>query len=420
MDLKYLKHAVFYFLTAVISLILIYYVGYHLFDGFSQSISTVTAEKVVQNQTITLDGYLMRHEQFVYADTSGEVGYLYGDGEKVASGIPIAQIYAASNPEIRVKIMEIDEKISLYEQSGAISGITASTTSVIDRQISRLYLMIRNALNSGDAEYVYRKQNELLILLNQRKILTGSVTSFRPQIAALQAEKDRLTASLSDVTATVTSEISGMFYSHLDGYEEIFSASAVELMSEEEFAAMIKAEPISSSEKTEYGWRIGKIVTSYRWYTACEITQEQTRYFQEGAVYNLLFPYSADAEIPMTLSRIVSSMDTGKAVLVFEATTAPENFNYLRMQTVNIVRKTYEGFRVPAGAVRLVDGVQGVYILEGSYVRFRAIEPLCEDNGYLIVASEDLEPREDGIAWLALYDEIITEGKNMYDGKIVN
>lgn len=419
MDLKYLKHVVFYFFTAVISVILIYYVCYHMFDGFAQTITTVSAEKVTQNRTLTLDGYLMRDEQFIYSNLSGEVGYLYTDGDKVAAGIEIAQVYAMSNPEIRAQILELDEKIAIYERSNEVKGITGSNTSAIDSQIERLYLLLNQALRDKDAEYVYRKQNELLVLLNQRRIITRQVDSYDRQLAELRAEKQRLVSSLSGDTEMVHASASGFFYSSVDGYETIFSAAEVDTLTIERFFSMISAEPNREEGRTEFGYCVGKLVKNYVWYVACRVDRDQLRYFDEGSTYRVIFPYNGDAELSMKLYRVLSNIDSDDAVLVFETGMNPDNFHYLRMQTVNIVQATHEGYRVPISAVRLVDGVQGVYILQGNYVRFRAIQPLYEEDGYMIVAGSDLPPREDGRSWLEMYDRIIVEGKDLYDGKIV-
>ncbi len=419
MDLKYLRHVIFYFVTAVLSLILVYYACYHLFDGFAQTITTVVTERVTQNQTITLDGYLMRDEQYVYASRDEEVGYLYGDGEKVAENKEIARVYSVSNPGIRSKILALDQKIALFERSNAVIGVTASDTSVIDRQIARLYLILKNALNTGDAEYVYRKQNELLVLLNQRKIITQNVDSYDRQISQLKTEKNALIASLGGETETVRADVSGFFYSALDGYETVFDSDLIDSLTVQRFEQMIKAEPDIDEGSTPSGYRIGKIVTDYNWQVACIVNREQGRFFKEGSEYSVVFPFNGDAEIVMRLIRAQNDMEKGKTLLVFETGENPDQFNFLRMQTINIVQKTYDGYRVPISAVRLADGVEGVYILQGSYVRFRAIKPLYEDDGYLIAAADGLPIRADGKAWLELYDNIIVEGKDLYDGKIV-
>lgn len=67
-----------------------------------------------------------------------------------------------------------------------------------------------------------------------------------------------------------------------------------------------------------------------------------------------------------------------------------------------------------------MDGVQGVYILVGNIVEFRQIEVLLELDGYYIVTEQDVRDDPDYREKLGLYDAIITGGKDLYVGKMIN
>jgi hypothetical protein len=105
-------------------------------------------------------------------------------------------------------------------------------------------------------------------------------------------------------------------------------------------------------------------------------------------------------------------------VLIFRTGVLPENFSYLRHQTVQIVKESYTGYRVPVSAVRVVNGRAGVYILQGSKIVFKRIDPLYEQDGYLIVAEFD-DNRANKNSWLSKNDFVIVKGTDLYDGKIV-
>ena len=87
---------------------------------------------------------------------------------------------------------------------------------------------------------------------------------------------------------------------------------------------------------------------------------------------------------------------------------------------MNIVRTSYTGYRVPVSAVRIVEDHQGVYVLDGDIVRFRQIDALAQINGYVICAEQNPQSDPDYGKKLGLYDQVITKGKNLYDGKIIN
>lgn len=69
----------------------------------------------------------------------------------------------------------------------------------------------------------------------------------------------------------------------------------------------------------------------------------------------------------------------------------------------------------------MVDGVSGVYILNGNTIAFKQIEVLSESDGFCIVKeqpaySEDPEYYKK----LGLYEMIVTNGRKLFDGKIVS
>ncbi len=412
-----MRHILFYIVSAVISLILIFYICYHLFGGFTSGIETVPATLVTRQEAMTLDGYLFRDERVLYSGTYGDVNYLYDDGEKVPMGEKLAEIHSNGNPDLRTRIIAIDRQIALLEGSNLTSSALSDTT-VIDNRIWQLYYLMRSHIESGDVEYAMHKKDEYLTLLNKRRIVTQTVKNYDDKISALKAERLGLTSSLTSVSAVLTAPVPGYFYATLDGCEDIFTAAALETLTVERFDQLIAAEPVSTDARTADGYPVGKLVTNYVWHLACEVDGEQLREFSQNGNYSLMFPYNGDMVLKMKLIRILPDTMNERAVLLFETNVMPENFNYLRVQTVRVVREEHSGYRVPLSAVRVVDGQQGVYIRVGNYVRFRRIETLFESDGILLVRPFDPE-REDAVSYLNEKDEIITKGKNLYDGKVV-
>ena len=84
-----------------------------------------------------------------------------------------------------------------------------------------------------------------------------------------------------------------------------------------------------------------------------------------------------------------------------------------RTEDIEIRYQSYTGIKVPAGAIRVNDGQKGVYVLISSQVKFRQVKELYTTDDYVIVEYD--AKNEDGIR---LYDEIITEGKDLYNGKV--
>ncbi|MBQ4574503.1 MAG: hypothetical protein IJA85_04825 [Clostridia bacterium] len=420
MDLKYLKKIGIYIVSAIISLLLIAYILYHFIGSFSKEVEYTPAVVFTQNETVALDIYIMRSEQVLYSASPGEVSRIYEDGTKVAVNTVVANIYGGGTSSISSSIMALDNKISILEDSNMEDGMSVYDTAAIDSRIDELYYTILDKTASGDLEYALRKKDELLTQLNKRQIIVNKVTSYNDRILSLENQKLSLTSQLDSITATVKTTGSGYFYGTVDGYENIFSASRVDDMTIADFDEMINSKPDDTLTDGSRGESVGKLVTDFTWYAACKVQKDMLRYFTEGSSYRIVFPFSSDTELTMKLYRVISQTDRDDVVLIFSCGSLPDNFNFLRMQSVYLVKESYTGYKVPVSAVRMVDGVQGVYVLDGNVVRFKKIDALFESDGYLIVAEQDILHDEAYALKLGLYDMIITKGRGMYEGKIVD
>ncbi len=393
------------------------YLGYHFFEGFSADIETEYATLVTDSDVVPLDAYIMRSESVIFAAsaTSGHsVGYVFSDGTKVHGGQVVANIYTGDGSSDEA-IVDLDRRIDLLESSNLTDGMTSSDTYVIDSKIQNYYYLIHQSTLLGNYSNLTKRRDELLTLINKRRILTGVTTGYSDRIESLTAERALLSAGQDTIAESVEAPYAGYFYSTTDGYESTFSASKVESLTLAEFDKMLSSQPTRYSDRA-----VGKMVSDFNWYIVCETTRDSLRYFTKGYSYYVNFPYNDDISIKMTLSNVVSEVGSDRVLLVLETERIPEDFSFRRMQPVDLVRSSYTGYRVPISAARLVDGKQGVYIMIGNTIEFREIDILLEMDGYYIVAEQDPVNDPDYASKLGLYDQIVVSGKNLYDGKLIS
>jgi len=422
MDKKYLKNVGIYLLTALISIAFIWYMIYQATGGFDTGVETLPAYPSSERSYLTLEAYVMREETILYSGAEGVVNSLYNDGEKVKINSTVAQVYEGISSSTASEIMAIDDRISILEASDISQSVLQSDTATLDTNIAALLDTMRYKLEVGDLDYALQQSDELLTMLNRRTvILSAKSTTYGDLIESLEAEKSQLTGSASSGgSRDVITPISGYYYSDVDGYEDIFSSTRITNLTLDDFEKMKNSQPEQSLLRNTQGVASCKIVTDFKWYVACEIHREQLKSFGEGYSYNVVFPYSGDVELTMKLERILSQSEDERVVLFFSSGSVIDGFNFLRRQTIEIVDAEYAGYRVPVSAVRVVNGKQGVYTLNGNVISFKEIVPLAEFNGYFIVEEQDERNDELYFNKLALYDLIVTKGKNLYDGKIVD
>ncbi len=414
LDTKYLRSVLAYFLVAVCAVILVFYFCYHLFNGFTAEVQTVTAISASEEDVITREAYLLRDETLIRSNYGGVVDYAVEDGERVGVNALLAEVYAASDDgSVRRQAEAIDEEIALLAASNIGEGVVISDTAATDAKISSLLYAIRENLFEGNYDYARRETDSLLIQLNKRKIITGQVQNYDARIAALTVERENLTARLQGASQTIHSTESGYFFYGADGYEGIFSVEGIDRLTLGGFDAMRAAPAAAVSANT-----IGKMVSSYLWYIAVPMHKTELDAFGVGNTYEISFPYHYGLTLRMTLERVLTEAEREDAVLLFSCTDMPGEFTYLRTQNVELTLRVREGLRVPSEAIRVIDGETCVYVVRGGKVELRRVVILLEREGDCIVEA-GLSAEKDTVPYLALYDEVVISGKDLYDGKVL-
>lgn len=416
MDRREVRNIVIYIVSALMSLLFIAYIVYHLVIGFTGSVETQPAQVVTVSDSYNVDGYIFKNDVLLGTTDSGTITYLFDEGSMIRRGTVVADIYQTNNSkDIENQLNNLEKKIEVLKTSNYSADVALSDASAVDSQIDSLFYSMQTKKNNNDLSYIFRRKDDLRSLLNKRQLVLKTADDFTTGIEELQAQKNAITASLGGVSRSVTAENSGYLFYDVDGYEYSFTGTFAQSMTYDDFKNVIQASPTIVE-----GRSIGKISTNFAWYLACEIPSVQQQFYIEGNDYNVRFPYSGDETISMTLSRIITSQTSDSMVVLFSTRTMPDGFSFLRKQSVEIIQESYTGYRIPVSSVRIVDDRKGVYVKSGNICVFKEIEPVAEINGYLIVKEQDKANDPDYSKKLGNYDLVITKGKDLYENKIID
>ena len=140
--------------------------------------------------------------------------------------------------------------------------------------------------------------------------------------------------------------------------------------------------------------------------------------FRLGSDYTVSFPDSENRTFLMTLDRLIYDDTEAKVLMVFQCGIVSDNFEGLRLQQINIVSRDVTGFRIPISAVCEQNGNTGVFILKDGKASFRKTVILYEGDGYYVVSAQNVNS-DDFYVYLEVNDSIITDCRNMYEGKVL-
>lgn len=399
------------------------YVYLQVMGGFGGSIETETAMHVSLNETVEASAVIFRDETVMEKSSDGAIVTVVSEGERVSNGQLVANVYSDSEDAVlQDEINRINRSLEILENSSVDKQFVISDLRQLDDDITDVFADIYSASSKGRLSSAIATSSELLVKLNKRDLIVESDFDYTSELERLADEKSRLESQIQSAAEPVYASGSGYFFGDVDGYENSFDIPKVEKISLSDFEDLTSSSP---DEKLASSGSV-KIINDFIWYVVCSLDAEKARTLTEGWNYRVVFPENADYEITMNLSRVVSETNSSVSLAVFRVNVLPSDFNYKRFQNAEIVIKGFEGISVPKKALRVVKGVEGVYILVGDVVRFRSIERIAEKDGYYIVklkSNDAVFIEEDGseteVKHLSLYDNIIVSGKNLFDGKII-
>ena len=411
----------------------IFYMYRQLIGLRGEKLETENALNVTYERTVSSTGYILRSERLLETVSGGAVFSVLDDGERIGSGMPVANVYATeAEAGSKARLDIIDSKLDVLESSTVDHEYFSANLSKLERDKNEVLKSVIKYKTENDFGEALLKKRELLIKMNKLSTVKSG-SSFDEQIEELRDERSRLTVGQGEPVLTIYAPEAGYYSGILDGYENIFSSGIIDTLTISEFEELKKALPEKQPENS-----VGKIITDSRWYVMCELLKEETIPFENGKYYEIVFPYSANLSIRMQLHKTISETDKNTEILIFTTDEMPEGFSYTRSQKIEIVSEVYKGLKVPKVAMRrLEDKFDGVYILIGETVYFRRAEPVFEIDDYYIIRTESEQETSQTAAaqavsdntqtteqetqknykYLSLYDNVIVAGKELYDGK---
>jgi hypothetical protein len=396
-------------ITIFISLFLLAYVGYQAYLGFYHPIRTVKAQSSTATDSIPANAFVVHNETLISADVgTGVIDYTRANGERVPLGGAVANVYAsAQDAENQSSLQEIKNKIAQLQDSGTYEESTAADLNVLSGDIDDKILSLAQAASASDINSLDDTSNALLAMLNKKQLATGTVRDFSAQIAALQKQETALAAKTTGSVKAVTSPISGCFVSNVDGYEGMVDISKILDISASDIVKLESAKPAVKSGA------VGKIVSEYEWYITCVISNDNALKLKVGNQISAQFLLSSESAVPVNVAAINKSAD-GCAV-VLECDYMTSRLAVMRNQSINIITRQVTGIKLSNDVIHIVNGQKGVYVLEGNTVNFKNIEPAYTGNGYTMSEIDSTDSKR-----LQVYDSVIEDGDDLYDGKIVN
>ena len=392
---------------------------------------TETAYRATAYDVVKTTAFAIRDEEYIKSSDTGILVYDVTDGDKITANGSIATVYKNESDVVNMqKIKELDERITYLESLSSVYKSSNIGLDTVNSQLNEKLLALIGDVNKHSFDYISETETDLMSSVFRKQIITGEQGKFDDKITRLKDERSALEASTGSPVGSVNSPDSGYFVSTVDGYEKCADVKNLDMFYYSDFKEL-SAEDIDPSEY------IGKVIKGVNWYLVCPVTaDEATNISHNNAAVSVRMPYAVAEEIPAKVMYVNTLSGEDKSIVVLRCNYMNDALSKIRKESVEIVVNSYEGLKVSKSAIhddeltRTTEDdngvekkeskvVQGVYVEYGNELRFRQIVIKYSGDNYVICEENpDRKLLFNGYT-ISLYDQVVTEGGDLYDGKLI-
>ena len=397
-------------LPILLILFILLYVGYQAYGYYFNPYKTEAAFAYTISHSVNAKGVALRKEKIIAGQFLGVETCFFEDATWVSVGEPVIEFHENNSGDAGFRRMrEIDSEVQRLKSAQDSTINNYSNTDSLSRDIKNQLGQLVAMSNTGRFENLEELRPDLVTLINKRQIATGKEHSFSARITQLEAERSNLQAASGMQGAVVVkSPASGYFVREVDGYELLELPANLAKSTFADLAQVMEQEPDAASVG-----RIGKVVLTPEWYFLARMPKYDAQWLVEGGEPELLFDAVAGT-IPAGIVRVVQEKDSEDAMVVFKSNRINEEIVNLRTSEVSIQFRQYNGLRISTSAIRFQNNERGVYVLQGGEIRFKKIDPIYEEQSFLL-SKEHTDPEDTG--WVKMFDLVVVKGNDLYDGK---
>ncbi len=424
---------------AVLIIAVMIYLFQDVFKSSNTQYETEIANEVTFQDTVALNAFIVRDEQYIDSAASGTVVPLVSDGDRVASGDAVARVCAEEqDAAYYAELEETREVRERYLQLSGQTELNAIDMQKLNDEIDLAYADILDIVNSRSYAGLTESVNQLEEGLASKQVLSSGTIDLEEKIAALDSHIAELEVKAGSATE-VTAPKSGYFISNIDGKENALKYDAVESLTVSAVNNALNAESSTVSGK------IGKIVTSYKWYIVANIESKYSKIIEIGDSMKVNIPEYGYENVSVKVEKI-SAEQNGQIAIALSCNVMDETFANMRAESVELVIKEYTGYKIKSSAIhsyvpeaeettsqKTQEGeatttttaktaedesdINVVYILRGAVMSARRVEVLYTDGDYSIVKSDSKSAQ--GVKPIQRYDEVIVKGRNLKNGRSI-
>lgn len=402
--LKYLKILFCAFLS-----FLFVFLALHIFLSFNSKYQTEVVYCSTIPKKINSYGVIFKNEKVLDScKNDGIIKNKYRDGSRISAGSEISEkYYKESDVENLEKIKKLNDKIDSLEKVQKSVKNSKQNLNDLNNKIYASYLDLNDAIKQSKYQSYSKIKNQIIECFNKKQILIGKIKNFNDSIKNLKKQKNSISNSIS-YYKLIKTPIAGYICSKIDGFEDECSLEKTKDLNSKQLQ---KIYDLCCENKNNFSLG-NKIIYDPQIILKVLIPSELAVDCKVGSscVLNLK---QINEEFDAELVDLSLGRNGQKGLATFEINSMTEKLASLRKSKVEINFKNYSGLKINKSAIRKNEQNQtGVYVKIGSFLKFKLVNILAENDDFIISEKLDNDAR-----YVKELDEVVIKGKDLYNRK---
>ncbi|WP_448904292.1 HlyD family efflux transporter periplasmic adaptor subunit [Eubacterium sp.] len=392
-------------ISVVVLIVLFVVIQFYKVTHIELKTQTATVSTVYDKASS--EALFIRDESVVEKAATGVTVPCFEDGDKINVKGNVAMQFSSSKAAANYsKYTDLTNQIKYYQTLEAQTVGQSANLETINEDIEQKVINYADGLCRNKIGGTAQELDSVLV---RRQLIIGEDVDLLSIIENLRDKRNSY-SSFSKPDKYIKTDESGVFSSYTDGYENIIDFDKAEETSVKEFKSALSA----VDKSKDVADNVGKIVTSYTWYVQTLVSTDTVKNLENGDYVNIVLKDDSSKEFK---AEIVSGADVSlgqkETLLVLKLNEMDADIAKLRKAEIEIRRNKYEGIKIPSEALHVVNGKKGVYVLIASQIKFREVNIIYSDDDYVLAEYDESNTNS-----IHLYDKIITQGKDLKDGKV--
>lgn len=346
-------------------------------------------------------GIIIRNEYPIVSELNGSLQNSVTPGTRVTRYTNVGYVYSGNADEkVIAELSQVNERIEELAKIQDATLLNMTDVNEINSRISSLSNQIAVKGRNGSGTEIQALINEINMLIGRKRYLEGESRGENNDLTELNKKRANLESKLSGKRMGLSAPVSGLYYNFVDGYEGVKIAD-VQALTADKLSKIAKGESVGA----ETQGAVCKIVDNSGWIVSVVTDKETVTGLAEGQHITVRFTGSESQPVDAKVHSFV--YDGKKVILNIEGTCYVGEIYNQRVCTVDIIKNTYKGLRIPSKAI--IDAGEAGMVVEvrkTSGTKQKQVKVLCSlpDGTSIVKAGTDSEE-------LLLYDEVVVKTK---------